>query len=145
VPYKKPLPKPNSETKPFWDGCKKHQLKFQKCKTCLYVRWPPSIICPKCHSPEVAWILARGRGKIYTYAIFHQVFHKEFKNDIPYIVAVVELEEGPRLITNIIGCSPDIITCDMPVEVVWEDVTKKVSLPKFKPVINCHSSNLQSS
>lgn len=132
--YQKPLPQPNADTRPFWDGCKEHQLRFQKCGNCGHVRWPPAIICPMCHSRETEWIVASGRGKTYTFAVSHHAFHKAFENDIPYVVAIVELEEGPHLLTNIVGCSPEEVRCDMPVEVTWEDITREFSLPKFKPV-----------
>ena len=132
--YEKPLPQPNADTKPFWDGCKEHQLRFQKCRNCGHVRWPASIICPMCYSYDTEWIVASGKGKVYTFAIYHQAYHKAFESDLPYVTASVELEEGPRILTNIVGCSPDEVRCDMPVEVKWEDITEEFSLPKFKPV-----------
>ena len=131
--YEKPLPQPNGDTQPFWDGCKEHLLRFQKCQNCGHIRWPPSIICPRCYSYDAEWIVASGRGKVYTFAIYHQVYHKAFASDIPYVTAVVELEEGPHILSNIVGCSLDQVRCDMPVEVVWEDITGEFSLPKFKP------------
>lgn len=131
--YEKPLPQPNADTKPFWDGCKKHELRFQRCHTCGHVRWPPSVICPKCYSSNTEWVVANGKGKVYTFAVFHQVYHKGFENDVPYITAVVELDEGPHILTNLVGCGIDQLTCDMPVEVTWEDISKEFSLPKFKP------------
>jgi uncharacterized OB-fold protein len=131
--YNKPLPQPNADTKPFWNGCKKHQLRFQKCRHCQHVRWPPSIICPKCYSNDTEWMIACGEGRIYTYAIYHQAFHDSFKHDLPYVTAIVELDEGPHLLTNIVGCNHEQIKCDMPVEVVWEDVNEEFTLPKFRP------------
>ncbi|HIE17640.1 MAG TPA: Zn-ribbon domain-containing OB-fold protein [Dehalococcoidia bacterium] len=130
--YRKPLPQPNADTKPFWDGCKQHQLRFQKCRDCQYVRWPPSIICPRCHSQDTEWIVASGRGRVYTFAVYHQAFHESFREDLPYITAIIELEEGPHLLSNIVGCNPREVKCDMPVEVVWEDITEEFTLPKFR-------------
>ncbi len=132
--YEKPLPQPNADDKNFWDGCKEHQLRFQKCRSCGLVRWPPSIICPMCYSNDTEWIVASGKGKVYTFAIYHQSYHQAFENELPYVTASVELEEGPRILTNIVGCSPDEVRCDMPVKVIWEDITEEFSLPKFKPV-----------
>ncbi|HEX75028.1 MAG TPA: Zn-ribbon domain-containing OB-fold protein [Dehalococcoidia bacterium] len=134
--YEKPLPQPNADTRPFWDGCKEHQLRFQKCRDCGHVRWPPSIICPRCYSSEVEWMVASGEGKVYTFVVYHYAYHKAFENDLPYITAIVELEEGPHILTNIVGCSSDEVRCDMPVKVAWEDVTEEFSLPKFKPAQN---------
>jgi uncharacterized OB-fold protein len=132
--YLRPLPQPNADDKFFWDGCKEHKLLFQKCQNCGLVRWPPSIICPNCYSRDTEIVEATGKGKIYTYAIYHQVYHQGFENEVPYVTAVIELEEGPHFLSNIIDYEPDEIECDMPVELVWEDVTQEFSLPKFKPI-----------
>jgi len=91
------------------------------------------MICPECHDAQTEWITAGGKGAVYTYAVYHRAFHPAFKDDLPYVTAVVELEEGPHLLTNIVGCKPDAVRCDMPVVVAWEDVTDAFSLPKFKP------------
>ncbi|MFH1490761.1 MAG: Zn-ribbon domain-containing OB-fold protein [Pseudomonadota bacterium] len=130
--YKKPLPQPNADTEPFWDGCCEHVLRFQKCKGCGHIRWPASFLCPACHSRETAWIAAEGRGKIYSYVVYHRAYHPGFEGEVPYVVALVELEEGPRMITNIIGCRPEEVRCGMPVEVAWEDIEGGISLPKFR-------------
>lgn len=132
--YRKPLPKPNADDKFFWDGCREHKLLFQKCLNCNLVRWPPSIICPGCYSNDTGVIEATGNGTIYTYAVYHQAYHPGFEGDIPYVTAVIELEEGPHLLSNLVDCALDEIECDMPVQVVWENVTEEFSLPKFKPV-----------
>jgi len=131
---KKPLPQPNADTKPFWDGCREHELLFQKCAECGHVRWPASFLCPTCHSLETLWMTAKGRGKIYSYVIYHRAYHPGFDKDVPYLVALVELDEGPRMLTNIIGCRPEEVQCEMPVEVEWEDIEEKISLPKFRPI-----------
>jgi len=131
--YNKPLPKLNADSKPFWSGCREHELRFQKCNKCGLIRWPPSIICPKCHSRDVRWIVASGRGKVYSFVVYHIAYQPAFKDDLPYTVAIVELEEGPHLLTNIVNCSPDDVSCDMPVKVMWDDVTEEFSLPKFEP------------
>jgi uncharacterized OB-fold protein len=132
--YEKPLPQPNADDRFFWDGCKEHKLLFQKCLNCGLVRWPPSIICPNCHSNDTEIIEATGKGRIYTYAVYHQAYHPGFESEIPYVTVIIELEEGPHFLSNITGCEPDEVECDMPVEVVWEDITEEFSLPKFKPI-----------
>jgi len=132
--YTKPLPRINDDTRPFWEGCRAHELRVQKCTACDHVRWPASIICPNCHSLKTTWITAAGTGTVYSFVIYHVAYHPAFSDDLPYVAAVVELTEGPRIFTNIIECSPEAVTCDMPVEVVWDDVTDEVTLPKFRPV-----------
>jgi uncharacterized OB-fold protein len=134
--YTKPIPKINEDSRPFWEGCKAHELRFQKCNRCGHVRWPAAIICPHCHGSDTAWITAAGRGKVYTYVVYHVAYHPGFKGEIPYVVAIVELDEGPHLYTNIIECSPGEVSCNMNVEVVWDDVTAELTLPKFRPVIS---------
>jgi uncharacterized OB-fold protein len=127
-----PLPIPDEDTRPFWEGCGEHKLLFQKCLACSFVRWPPSIACPSCYSSDTEWITASGKGKIHTFVVYHKAFHPAFDGQTPYVVAVVQLAEGPMIATNIVGCDPSEMACDMPVEVVWEDVSDTVSLPKFR-------------
>jgi uncharacterized OB-fold protein len=98
------------------------------------VRWPPSFLCPKCHAKEAEWILSSGRGKIFSYVVYWDTYHPAFKADVPYIVALIDLEEGPRFLSNIVECHHEEIRCDMPVMLIWEDVTEEVSLPKFRPI-----------
>jgi uncharacterized OB-fold protein len=128
------LPMPDADSKPFWQGCYEHELRFQQCAACGEVRWPPSILCPGCHSQETRWIKASGRGTVYTFAVYHQAFHPSFKGRVPYVVAVVRLEEGPMLLTNIVGCPPEAVACDMPVQVAWDDLSEEYSLPQFRPL-----------
>lgn len=135
MPYNKPLPKVNGDNRPFWEGCRQHELRFQQCVDCGHVRWPPSDLCPQCHSKETKCVPSKGVGRVYTYAIYHTAYHPGFASELPYAVAVVALDEGPHLLTNIIGCQPDEVTCDMPVGVVWQDVDEKTTLPKFRPLI----------
>jgi uncharacterized OB-fold protein len=134
MPYDKPLPKLNTDNRPFWEGCRKHELRFQRCSDCGHVRWPPSVLCPQCHSTGINWLISKGIGRVYTFAVYHTAFHSGFATDLPYTVAVVALDEGPHLLTNIVDCRPDEVECDMPVEVIWEDVDERITLPKFRPL-----------
>jgi len=135
MPYDKPLPKINSDNRPFWEGCRKQELRFQKCKDCDHVRWPPSDLCPLCHSTEINWSVSKGIGKVFTFAIYHTAYHPGFASDLPYTVAVVALDEGPHLLTSIVECPPNEVKCDMLVKVVWEEINEKITLPKFMPLI----------
>ena len=129
----KPLPIKTSDTAAFWDACRRHELRFQKCRECGFVRWPPAFLCPHCYNQGADWILSSGRGTVYSFVIYRETYHPSFYGDIPYIVALVELEEGPRFLSNIVDCSLEEVRCDMPVAIKWEDVTEEVSLPKFRP------------
>lgn len=132
--YLKPIPVPSEDSQPFWAAAKKHELSLQRCGTCGSFRFPPAPVCPECTSLGGDWTKLTGRGTIFSFVVFHRAFHKSFEKDVPYAVALVELEEGPRLVTNIVGVAPDQIRCDIPVELVFEDVTPECTLPKFKPV-----------
>lgn len=134
--YDKPLPNVTEDNREFWKGCRDHELRFQKCRLCGHVRWPASLLCPTCHSKETDWVVASGKGKVYTFAVYHVAYHPGFKDDLPYVVALVALEEGPHLLTNIVDCPAGQVKCDMQVIVKWQDVTEEFSLPKFRPRFN---------
>lgn len=132
--YNKPLPVTSADTKDFWEGCREHELRMQKCSSCGQLRWPPAYLCPHCLSHGTEWIKTSGRGAIYSYIVYHIAYDPAFKHDLPYVVALVKLEEGPHLLTNIVGCDPGKISCDMAVEVIWDDINETFSLPKFNPM-----------
>ncbi len=134
--YRKPLPTPSPETKRYWEACRSHELWLPYCRACLQFYFYPRDFCPMCFSWDIEWRKCSGRGKIYTFAIQYRAFHPGWANEAPYVTAIVELEEGPRVFTNIVGVEPDAkqLACDMPVEVVFEDVSETISLPKFRPV-----------
>ncbi len=136
--YKKPLPVSSPESRSFWEGCRRHELLVQRCAECHAFWFPPSILCPECLGTAWEWTKISGWGRVYSFVVFHRVYHVGFTDEIPYVVAVVELEEGPRLMSNIIGCDPYDVHCEMAVEVVFEDVSETVTLPKFRPRKNFH-------
>ena len=127
-----PVPKPTPETEHFWAGAREGQLKLQRCSDCDTVYFPPRPFCPSCISRDVEVFNASGRGKLYSYVI-NQREHPA--HDGPYSIAVVELDEGPRMMTNIINCeqTPEALVLDMPVEVVFDPITDEISLPYFQP------------
>lgn len=132
----RPLPQPiTPETKPFWDGLREQKLMLPKCGDCGRVFFYPRIVCPHCQSRNVGWIQGSGRGKLYSFEIAYQTISRVFKVKPPYVLAMVELEEGPRMLSNLIGIEPDPkkIKCDMPVEIVYQKLTDEVTLPLFKP------------
>lgn len=121
----------NPDNKVFWENCKKKKLVFQKCKNCGKVRWPYSIACPECHSFEIEYINSKGEGKVYTYTVFHIPFHPDFKDKVPYIVAIIELDEGVRFLSNIVNSNPDELECEKRVKVYWEKFNEYF-VPKFE-------------
>jgi len=131
--WKRFKPVPTEDTEPYWEYCEKGELRMQKCGNCGHRRFPPSLICPRCLSEDYAWEKLSGRGKVFSWVVFHQVYYPGFADDVPYNTAIIELEEGPRLHTNIVGCENHDIYIDMLVEVLFEQVDDDIFLPKFKP------------
>ena len=132
--YRKPIPVPTPETQFFWDKCKEHELWLQRCQDCKHIFFYPRMHCPQCLSDEVPGFRASGKGTLWTYMINHRAV-PGFEDDAPYAIAVVQLEEGPRMMSNIVGIenTPENLVLDMPLEVVFEDATEEISIPKFKP------------
>lgn len=127
----RPLPKPTPETAHFWAGTAGGELRLQRCRACARVYFPPQPFCPACASGDVEVVRASGRGSLYGYVITHRAAPGF---TAPYVIAVVELEEGPRLLTNLVGVEPDParLPLDLPVEVVFEPAGE-VTVPLFRP------------
>ncbi len=133
--YSKPLPVADPDSAPYWAGCRRHRLLIQRCDGCGQVRFPPSGSCPACGSDRAAWIEASGRGTVYSWIVVVRPIPAEvFAGEVPYVVALIELDEGVRMPSNLIECAPGEITGGLAVEVVFDDVTPEVTLPKFRPV-----------
>lgn len=128
----KPLPQITPEAKEFWEGCRRRELLIQKCLACGVLRHYPRIMCSNCGSWDTEWVRASGKGKVYSWTVGHQAFHPGFVEDVPYASVIVELNEGVRLMTNVIDVNPEELYIGMPVEVVFEDVTDEITLPKFR-------------
>jgi hypothetical protein len=132
--YRKPIPQATPETQDFWDGAKAGNLRLQKCDECAHVYFPPRPFCPKCASRSVTSFNATGKGKLHSYVINHRPA-PGFEDDAPYAIAVVMLDEGPKMMTNLVGVeqTPEALQLDMPLQVSFEKVNDDISLPKFKP------------
>lgn len=132
----RPIPEPiTPESRPYWEGLRVHKLMLPNCVMCGPFFYP-RILCPRCHASDVGWIEASGRGRVYAFEIVYQAFNPAFKIEPPYVLAMIELEEGPRIMSNLIDVSPDPqhVHCDMAVEVVFERLTEEVTIPLFRPV-----------
>ena len=126
------IPVPTPETQHYWDGAKAGELRLQRCTDCGHIYFPPRPFCPTCGSRAVEVFTASGRGRLFSYVINH-LPSPGFTP--PFAIAVVELEEGPRLMSNIVGCpqTPEALQIDMPLEVSFERLTDEITLPQFKP------------
>lgn len=130
-PLPTPAPQINSETKPFWDGTAEGRLVLPRCNECQVVLWYPRAFCPECSSFDISWFEATGRGTIYSYTI-NRRGQGDYR-DLAYVVAYVELEEGPRLLTNIVDCDPETLSVGQAVQVVFHPTSNGAALPRFKP------------
>jgi uncharacterized OB-fold protein len=130
----KPLPKPTPDTQPFWDALKQHRLMLPKCKACGKLHFFPRPFCPHCFSWDLEWVRCSGKGKLYSFIINHRPA-PGFEEDAPYVIAVVELDEGPRMLSNLIDIepSPEAVQVDMPVEVLFQDINEETTMFKFRP------------
>jgi uncharacterized OB-fold protein len=129
----RPIPVPNADNQGFWDACHRHELRLQRCQSCGAFRHQPRPMCSQCHCLEYEWARASGRGTVYSFTIVHRPTLPAFQRDVPYNVVVVQLEEGPFMVSNVVGCIPDRLHIGLAVEVVFEDVSDTISLPKFTP------------
>ncbi len=130
---RKPLPILDLENKPYWDGCARGELLLQRCGECGAYRHPPRPICDHCLSAKANWEPSSGEGTVYSFVVVHRAFHPAWEEEVPYVVAIVELAEGPHIMTNIVDTPPETVTVGMPVQVTFEKVTDEISLPKFRP------------
>ncbi len=134
VPYAKPLPVVTSENRPFWDACKAGELRMQQCTACRHIRYPINLVCPRCLSPATDWVELSGRGTVFSYIVFHQVYHPGYQDDVPYNVAMIQLEEGPRMFSNVVdGIAAGAKVGDA-VAVVFDAVTPEVTIPRFRKI-----------
>jgi uncharacterized protein len=130
----RPLPEATPETREFWDGARRHELRIQRCRSCGKAYFFPRPFCPHCSSKDVEWFTASGRARLHTYVINHRP-PPGFKDVAPYVIAIVELEEGPRMMSNVVGVepAPEYLPVDMPLEVTWERQSDDITLPLFRP------------
>ena len=130
----RPLPVPDEVTEPYWAAAREGRLTAPRCTSCGALFFPPRPRCPTCLADEVAWETLSGRGVVHTFTVVRQAPHPAFADDVPYVIAVIEADEGIHLMSNVVGCHPDDVRVGAPVEVVFDAVTPEVTLPRFRPV-----------
>lgn len=129
----KPVPQPDEVSRPFFEGAARGELMIQQCDSCRAYLAPGSRCCTECLSEELRWVAASGQGTLFTFAVMYQRYHPGFAADLPYNIAVVQLAEGPRLNTAIVGVPNDALQVGMPLAVTFEEAGDGVFLPKFAP------------
>lgn len=133
--YAKPLPRQEEPelTQPFWDAAKRHELLMPRCAFCNRFFWYPRAACPDCLREGWEWTPVSGRARLHTFTIVYQAAHPAFQDDVPYAFSMVQLEEGPRMMTNVVDCDVAEVKIDMPLVVKFDDVTDDWTLVKFRP------------
>jgi uncharacterized OB-fold protein len=131
---KKPLPRPARWSEAFWAGTKQHKLLLKRCKDCGTIDHPPYLYCTECQSDNSEWIEASGRATLYAFAINEYGVPFAFMPDLPYVTALIDLPEGPRMLSNVVECDPKELKNGMELEIVFEEVSPEITLPKWRPV-----------
>lgn len=131
--YSKPVPVPDEASQPFFDGTLRGELMLQRCEACGTWMWPVRARCIACLDAELSWAPAAGTGTLYSYTMVHQVFHPGFAGEIPYNVAMVDLAEGVRIITNVVGVPDGELQIGAALVVTFDRISDQVALPKFRP------------
>lgn len=129
---------PDAETRPFWDACRRRELRLQRCTDCGVFRQPPLPGCPHCGSARSDWPLLSGRGTVFSYTVAHHPAIPTLAASVPYNVVVVEPEDAPgaRIVSNLLDVAPDEIAIGMHVEVAWDEMPDGLVLPRFRPAIS---------
>jgi hypothetical protein len=128
------LPTPDFESQPFWDGAREQKLLIKRCLECGATHFYPRPFCPKCWSDRVEWLEASGRATLYTWSVVYQNDLPPFNERVPYVAAVVDLAEGPRMMTNVVECEFDALAPGMELEVVYQPISDDVTIPVFRPI-----------
>ena len=130
--YRKPLPVITKLNEPFWTALHDHELRVQRCDACEAWIWPISVCCQQCGSRSITWTVTSGRARLSTWIVYHNAFHPAFADDVPYHVAEIELDEGPRFQATIVDASVSEFTAGMPLEACYDDVTPEITLVRFR-------------
>jgi hypothetical protein len=133
-PPSRPLPEIDDRNRRFWDGLARHELLLQRCSACGHLRYPINEVCPRCLSPEHVWEPLSGRATVFSTVVFHQVYNAAFADQVPYNVSLVQLAEGPRMMSNVIGVAPDQVRVGDELEIVYTELPEGVTINQFRPV-----------
>lgn len=130
---RKHFPRPTPETRAWWEACRNHELLLQRCTRCDEVQFYPRIVCGNCLDENLEWVRASGQGRVRTFTVVRRPVSAAYADDVPYIVALIELDEGPTMMSNVVGCSPESLAMGAAVEVVFETWSEDIVVPQFQP------------
>jgi uncharacterized OB-fold protein len=126
-----PLPRPTAVSRPFWEGCQRGELLFQRCQRCGTANFLPTPACRACLSADLQWVRSDGRGTVYSWTVVHRPQTPAFT--VPYAVAIIDVDEGYQMMSNLIGLPPEDVRVGLPVEVDFRRLTDEITLPYFRP------------
>ena len=129
----KMMPAVSPETAEYWAACKRRELVVQRCSSCGMHQFYPRVLCTGCSARTLEWVRASGRGAVKSYTVVRRAVSEAYVAEVPYVVALIALEEGPTMMSNVVGCDPESVRIGMPVQVVFEDWSETVTVPKFAP------------
>ncbi len=131
--YAKALPEIDEDNFEFFQSCRDHAMRLQRCDDCGSHRYYPSAVCPVCQSFAFEWMPVSGNATVYTFTVVHRAPNDVWAQDVPYVYALVQLAEGPMMVTNVVECRPDDVRIGMPLRLVYRDVTDQITIPFFAP------------
>jgi uncharacterized protein len=134
----KPKPQPirpaiNDVNRPFWDGCRHGELLLQRCTHCQRLRYPAAVVCPSCLARDADWQRMSGRGKVFSFVVFHRAYHPAWEGKVPYNVALIELDEGPIMLSNVVDVDNAKLEVGFPVQAAFAAMDESLAIPVFKP------------
>ena len=124
----------NEVNRPFWDGCRHGELLLQRCTHCQRLRYPAAVVCPSCLANEAEWQRVSGRGKVFSFVVFHRAYHPAWEGKVPYNVALIEIDEGPIMLSNVVDVDNAKLAVGFPVQVAFETIDEGLAIPVFKPL-----------
>ena len=127
------LPHPDLETQPFWDATREGRLLIKRCNACTKTYFYPRPFCPHCWSEDVEWLEASGKATLYTWSVVHRNDLPPFPERVPYVAAIVDLAEGPRMMTNVVECEFEALEVGMALEAVFHPTSDEVTIVQFRP------------
>lgn len=130
----KNIPQPTPETASYWEACRRHELTIQYCSACGRYQFYPRIVCTNCMSDKLEWVQAAGRGQVVSYTLVHRAVSQAYADEVPYVIALIQLQEGPQMMSTVVQCDPGSVKIGMAVEVVFDDWSEHVTVPKFRPL-----------
>jgi uncharacterized protein len=130
----KPIrPNITAVNRPFWEGCGRGELLIQRCTSCSRLRYPAAAICPSCLGSESKWERVSGAGKVFSFVVFHRAYHPAWEDKVPYNVSLIELDEGPMMLSNVIGVDHETLKIGQAVQVSFDPIEHDLAIPVFKP------------